>query len=246
MFGCDYFAGDLYFEKAVNGFLADLFTKWKVNSCSSSSCSEIRCQCHLHESIELPFWGRPTLCQAALRFTKAWDMAPGHEKSGYCRSAGKLCVQVAPVLLCCICCGCHAVGWFGWQVWLALSCYMCDAGATQVCFAQSLFQGLVPNGSLALCNPVVLLVCRLGPLVVCELLEAVLSETNKASLSFCSRTTKSHLLFQCTPWLTARCSCCWQPCIRGEGRIGGWNPFSHAAMEKAWGSRFLWTWISEL
>lgn len=23
--------GDLYFEKAVNGFLADLFTKWKVN-----------------------------------------------------------------------------------------------------------------------------------------------------------------------------------------------------------------------
>lgn len=24
------FSGDLYFEKAVNGFLADLFTKWKV------------------------------------------------------------------------------------------------------------------------------------------------------------------------------------------------------------------------
>lgn len=23
--------GDLYFEKAVNGFLADLFNKWKVN-----------------------------------------------------------------------------------------------------------------------------------------------------------------------------------------------------------------------
>lgn len=32
-------------------------------------------------------------------------MAPGHQKSGYCRSAGKSCVQVAPVLLCCICCG---------------------------------------------------------------------------------------------------------------------------------------------
>ena len=41
--------GDLYFEKAVNGFLADLFTKWKVNS-----CSELTCQCHLHESTELP------------------------------------------------------------------------------------------------------------------------------------------------------------------------------------------------
>uniref|UniRef100_A0A8C3EQW7 GATOR1 complex protein DEPDC5 n=1 Tax=Corvus moneduloides TaxID=1196302 RepID=A0A8C3EQW7_CORMO len=29
-----YFAGDLYFEKAVNGFLADLFTKWKEKNCS--------------------------------------------------------------------------------------------------------------------------------------------------------------------------------------------------------------------
>uniref|UniRef100_A0A8D2KY07 DEP domain-containing protein 5 n=1 Tax=Varanus komodoensis TaxID=61221 RepID=A0A8D2KY07_VARKO len=28
------FAGDLYFEKAVNGFLADLFTKWKEKNCS--------------------------------------------------------------------------------------------------------------------------------------------------------------------------------------------------------------------
>lgn len=25
--------GDLYFEKAVNGFLSELFTKWKVISC---------------------------------------------------------------------------------------------------------------------------------------------------------------------------------------------------------------------
>uniref|UniRef100_A0A8C3KMI6 DEP domain-containing protein n=1 Tax=Calidris pygmaea TaxID=425635 RepID=A0A8C3KMI6_9CHAR len=34
-FSCNvYFAGDLYFEKAVNGFLADLFTKWKEKNCS--------------------------------------------------------------------------------------------------------------------------------------------------------------------------------------------------------------------
>ncbi|OWJ99124.1 hypothetical protein Celaphus_00010083, partial [Cervus elaphus hippelaphus] len=26
--------GDLYFEKAVNGFLADLFTKWKEKNCN--------------------------------------------------------------------------------------------------------------------------------------------------------------------------------------------------------------------
>lgn len=25
-----HFSGDLYFEKAVNGFLSDLFAKWKV------------------------------------------------------------------------------------------------------------------------------------------------------------------------------------------------------------------------
>lgn len=25
------FTGDLYFEKAVNGFLSDLFAKWKVS-----------------------------------------------------------------------------------------------------------------------------------------------------------------------------------------------------------------------
>lgn len=25
------FLGDLYFEKAVNGFLSDLFAKWKVS-----------------------------------------------------------------------------------------------------------------------------------------------------------------------------------------------------------------------
>uniref|UniRef100_H0WWL5 DEP domain containing 5, GATOR1 subcomplex subunit n=1 Tax=Otolemur garnettii TaxID=30611 RepID=H0WWL5_OTOGA len=29
-----FFSGDLYFEKAVNGFLADLFTKWKEKNCS--------------------------------------------------------------------------------------------------------------------------------------------------------------------------------------------------------------------
>ena len=28
--------GDLYFEKTVNGFLADLFTKWKVMRVSLS------------------------------------------------------------------------------------------------------------------------------------------------------------------------------------------------------------------
>ena len=31
------FPGDLYFEKAVNGFLSDLFAKWKVCSYSSAS-----------------------------------------------------------------------------------------------------------------------------------------------------------------------------------------------------------------
>ena len=29
-----YIYGDLYFEKSVNGFLADLFTKWKEKSCN--------------------------------------------------------------------------------------------------------------------------------------------------------------------------------------------------------------------
>lgn len=30
--------GDLYFEKAVNGFLSDLFTKWKVCASLPSPC----------------------------------------------------------------------------------------------------------------------------------------------------------------------------------------------------------------
>lgn len=137
MFGYVYFAGDLYFEKAVNGFLADLFTKWKVNSCSSSFCSEITSQCHLHESTELPVWGRPVLCQVALRFTRTWEMAPGHQKSACCRSAGKSCVGGSSTALLYQLWCYHAVGWFGWQVWLALSYYMCDAGVTQVCFSQS-------------------------------------------------------------------------------------------------------------
>lgn len=64
---------------------------------------------------------------------------------------------------------------------------MCDAGATQVCSAQSLFQDLIPNGSLALWNPVVLLSFSMGPLMVWKLLEVVFSKTNKQSLAIFSQ-----------------------------------------------------------